>query len=25
MKTKIEMQQVLNNAVKEFQNTNPSN
>ena len=25
MKTKLEMQQVLNNAVKEFQNTNPSN
>jgi len=25
MKTKIEMQQVLNNAVKEFQNTNPTN
>ena len=25
MKTKIEMQQVLNNAVKEFQNTDPSN
>ena len=25
MKTKIEMQQVLNNAVKEFQNTNPAN
>ena len=25
MKTKIEMQQVLNNAVKEFQNTNSSN
>jgi hypothetical protein len=25
MKTKIEMQQVLNNAVKEFQNSNPSN
>ena len=25
MKTKIEMQQVLNNAVKEFQNTNTSN
>ena len=25
IKTKLEMQQVLNNAVKEFQNTNPSN
>ena len=25
MKTKIEMQQVLNNAVKEFQDSNPSN
>ena len=25
MKTKLEMQQVLNNAVKEFQNTNTSN
>tara|TARA_Y100000114_G_scaffold143805_1_gene151732 strand:- start:1326 stop:1838 length:513 start_codon:yes stop_codon:yes gene_type:complete len=25
MKTKLEMQQVLNNAVKEFQNSNPSN
>ena len=25
MKSKVEMQQVLNNAVKEFQNTNPSN
>ena len=25
MKTKLEMQQVLNNAVKEFQNTNPAN
>ena len=25
MKTKLEMQQVLNNDVKEFQNTNPSN
>ena len=25
MKSKIEMQQVLNNAVKEFQNTDPSN
>ena len=25
MKNKLEMQQVLNNAVKEFQNTNPSN
>ena len=25
MKTKLEMQQVLNNAVKEFQNTNSSN
>ena len=25
MKTKLEMQQVLNNAVREFQNTNPSN
>ena len=25
MKSKLEMQQVLNNAVKEFQNTNPSN
>ena len=25
IKTKLEMQQVLNNAVKEFQNTNPAN
>jgi hypothetical protein len=25
MKTKLEMQQVLNNAVKEFQNSNPTN
>jgi hypothetical protein len=25
MKTKLEMQQVLNNAVKEFQDTNKTN